>query len=57
MKKDEYTNRHQAIKMRLADQTVEQICRKLQWLVSTARCWFAYILESRIVGTFINIAF
>lgn len=36
MKKDEYTDRHQAIKMRLAGQSVKQICRAL----SHSREWF-----------------
>jgi putative transposase len=36
--KDEYTDRHQAVQMRLAGQSVEHICRTLQ----RSRKWFHY---------------
>ena len=52
MKKDEYTDRHQAIKMRLAGQSIEQICRTLSHSREWFHKWWRRYLESGPEGLY-----
>jgi putative transposase len=50
--RDEYTDRHQAIKMRLAGQSVEQICRSLRRSRRWFQKWWSRYLEYGPAGLF-----